>query len=110
VGEPSEWAIDAGAKYFHYCDNETIQGFEFNDFCYDKVPESQILVADMSSNFCSKEIDWSKFGVVYAGAQKNVGPAGVCITVVRNDLIPGHMKCTPALCDWELFSKAQNTF
>lgn len=64
----------------------------------------------MSSNFCSKPIDWSKFGVVYAGAQKNVGPAGVCISIIRNDLIPGHKKDTPLLCDWELFSKAANTF
>lgn len=64
----------------------------------------------MSSNFCAKPIDWSKYGVVYAGAQKNVGPAGICITVVRNDLIGGHRKDTPMLCDWATFGKAANTF
>ena len=87
VADPSEWKIDTDAKYFHYCDNETIQGFEFAEFAHDKVPAGQTLVCDMSSNFCSKPIDWSKYGVVYAGAQKNVGPAGICITIVRNDLI-----------------------
>lgn len=64
----------------------------------------------MSSNFCSKPIDWSKYGVVYAGAQKNVGPSGICITIVRNDLIGKHRKDTPLLCDWATFSKAANTF
>ena len=64
----------------------------------------------MSSNFCSKPIDWSKYGVVYAGAQKNVGPAGICITIVRNDLIGNQRKDTPLLCDWATFGKAPNTF
>ena len=105
-----DWNVDPNAKFFHYCDNETIQGFEFNTFPYEKVPAGQTLVCDMSSNFCTKEIDWSKYGVVYAGAQKNVGPAGVTIVVVRNDLIAGHRKDTPMLCDWEVFSKAANTF
>ena len=63
-----DWNVDPNAKFFHYCDNETIQGFEFNTFPYEKVPDGQTLVCDMSSNFCTKEIDWSKYGVVYAGA------------------------------------------
>lgn len=66
--DAEEWKIEADAKYFHYCDNETIVGFEFHDFPFDKVSKDQILVCDMSSNFCSKPIDWSKYGVVYAGA------------------------------------------
>lgn len=110
VAEPADWNISPDAKFFHYCDNETIQGFEFLEFPYDKVPEGQILVADMSSNFMSKPIDWSKYGVVYAGAQKNLGPAGVTVVIARNDLIPGHRSDTPLLCDWETFSKAANTF
>jgi phosphoserine aminotransferase len=110
LAEPADWKIEADAKYFHYCDNETIQGFEFNEFPHEKVPEGQVLVCDMSSNFCSKKIDWSKYGVVYAGAQKNVGPAGICITVVRNDLIGKERKDTPMLCNWGVFSKAANTF
>ena len=67
IAEPADWNINADAKYFHYCDNETIQGFEFAQFPYDKVPAGQTLVSDMSSNFCSKPIDWEKYGVVYAG-------------------------------------------
>jgi phosphoserine aminotransferase len=111
ISEPEEWNIRPDAAYFHYCDNETIQGFEWHDFPFDKVPENQILVCDMSSNFCSRPVDWSKFGVVYAGAQKNVGPAGVCIAVIRKDLL-GKWKRSdmPMLFDWELFNKAPNTF
>lgn len=111
MADPAEWPIDANAKFFHYCDNETIQGFELGDhFPFDRVPEGQHLVCDMSSNFLTKPIDWSKFGMVYAGAQKNVGPAGAVICIIRNDLIAGHRSDTPMMCDWELFSKAPNTF
>ncbi len=63
-----EWNIKQDATYFHYCDNETIQGFEFTDFPFHVIPEKQLVVCDMSSNFCSKKIDWSKYDVVYAGA------------------------------------------
>ena len=68
------------------------------------------MVCDISSNITTRHIDWSKFGVVYAGAQKNIGPAGVTIVVVRNDLIAGHRSDTPLLCDWETFSKADNMY
>jgi len=64
----------------------------------------------MSSNICSKPIDWQKHGVVYASASKNIGPAGVTFVIVRNDLIAGHRSDTPLLCDWETFSKAPNVF
>jgi len=64
------------------------------------------LVCDMSSNFCSREVDWEKYGVVYAGAQKNVGPSGVTIVVIREDLIGKQRADTPILCDWEAFAKA----
>lgn len=65
-----EWKIEAEADYFHYCDNETVHGVEFPEggFPFEKIPEGQTIVCDMSSNFCSREIDWSKYGVVYAGA------------------------------------------
>ena len=60
----------------------------------------------MSSNLLTKPIDWSKYDMIYAGAQKNVGPAGVTIVIVKNNLIKGHRSDTPLICDWELFSKA----
>jgi phosphoserine aminotransferase len=68
IDDPSTWKIKEGARYFHYCDNETIQGFEFSPFPHEVKPADQLMVCDMSSNFCSKEIDWSKYDVVYAGA------------------------------------------
>ena len=88
VPDPSTWVLDKEAAYFHYCDNETIHGVEFNDFPYELVKD-MLLVCDMSSNFCTRKVDWEKYGVVYGGAQKNIGPSGVTIVVVREDLI-GH--------------------
>ena len=84
VPAPATWALTPGAKYVHYCDNETIQGVEFKG-----APDvgGRLLVADMSSNFCSKVVDVSKYGLIYAGAQKNIGPAGVTIVIVREDLL-----------------------
>lgn len=101
----SDWKYESDAAYFHFCDNETIYGVEFNDFPYEELKD-QTIVCDMSSNFCSRPVDWTKYGVVYAGAQKNVGPAGIAIVVVRKDLIGKQREDTPLLCDWETFSKA----
>ena len=72
----------------HYCDNETIGGVEFKS-----IPDvgGATLIADMSSNFLSRPFDVSKFGMLYAGAQKNVGPSGVVIAIIREDLI-GHAR------------------
>lgn len=82
----SEWAVDENAAYLHYTDNETIHGVEFSDVpSFGDIP----LVSDMSSNILSRSIDVSKFGIIYAGSQKNMGPAGVTIVIVRDDLV-GH--------------------
>ena len=79
----ANWDIDSKAAYIHYTPNETIDGLEF-----DYIPEVDIpLVADMSSNILSREIDVSKFGVIYASAQKNIAPSGLTIVIVRKDLI-----------------------
>jgi phosphoserine aminotransferase len=79
-----ELKLDAHAAYVHYTDNETIEGVEFK-----YVPEtgSVPLVNDASSNICSKPIDVSRFGLIYAGAQKNMGPSGVTLVIVRDDLL-----------------------
>lgn len=95
----SEWHVDKDAKYFHFCENETIYGVEFNNFPYEELKD-QTLVVDMSSNFCTRPIDFSKYGVVYAGAQKNVGPAGVTIVIIREDLIGQACESTPSVIDW----------
>lgn len=89
------------AKYLHICGNETIHGVEFKDYPTPK-NATGLLVADMSSNFCSKPVDVSKFGLIYAGAQKNVGPSGVTIVIVRKDLIGKAQESTPVMLDYKI--------
>jgi phosphoserine aminotransferase len=100
VPDPSNWKVDPDAAYFYYCENETVDGVEFHS-----IPElkNQLLVCDMSSNICSRPVDVSKFGVIYAGAQKNLGPAGVTIVIVREDLLDKnvHPLC-PIMCNWKV--------
>ncbi|EPS60264.1 hypothetical protein M569_14539, partial [Genlisea aurea] len=92
-----------GAKYLHICANETIHGVEFKDYPKPGT-ENEILVADMSSNFCSKPVDITRFGVIYAGAQKNVGPSGVTIVIIRSDLIGDAQPITPVMLDYKIHS------
>jgi len=100
VGIPTfdTWQCDPQAAYLHYTSNETIGGVEFN-----WTPEtSEVpLVADMSSNIISRQVDVSKYGLIYAGAQKNIGPAGLCIAIVRDDLLGGASSSTPTMLDYK---------
>ncbi|XP_019182726.1 PREDICTED: phosphoserine aminotransferase 2, chloroplastic-like [Ipomoea nil] len=91
------------AKYLHICANETIHGVEFKDYPTPK-NKTSLLVADMSSNFCSKPVDVTKFGIIYAGAQKNVGPSGVMIVIIRKDLIGNTQPITPIMLDYKIHS------
>ncbi|RAL52591.1 hypothetical protein DM860_017285 [Cuscuta australis] len=91
------------AKCLHICANETIHGVEFKNYPTPRNP-SAFLVADMSSNFCSKPVDVSKFGIIYAGAQKNVGPSGVTIVIIRKDLIGNAQEKTPVMLDYKIHS------
>lgn len=93
-----------GAKYIHICANETIHGVEFKDYP-DPTDPGTVLVADMSSNFCSKPVDVSRFGVIYAGAQKNIGPSGVTIVIARKDLIGESQPITPVMLDYKTQSE-----
>ncbi len=88
----AEWRLDPAAAYVHICANETIGGVE-----YHWTPDTGAvpLVADMSSNILSRPIDVSRYGVIYAGAQKNIGPAGLTIVIVRDDLLGGASPVTP---------------
>ncbi len=92
------WKCNKNAAYFHYTPNETIGGVEFH-----WVPElgDIPLVADMSSTILSRPIDVSKFGVIYAGAQKNIGPAGLTIVIVREDLLGKSRADIPTMLDWK---------
>lgn len=94
-------AQNPDAAFLHICSNETIHGVEFKDYPEPK-NKTGILVADMSSNFCSKPVDVSKFGIIYAGAQKNVGPSGVTIAIVRKDLIGKAQPNTPVMLDYKI--------
>jgi phosphoserine aminotransferase len=93
------WKLDPDAAYVHICSNETIGGVEYH-FTPDTgaVP----LVADMSSNILSRPIDVSKYGLIYCGAQKNIGPAGLTIVIVRDDLIGNALPITPSAFDYKL--------
>lgn len=96
------WTTSADAAYLHYTPNETIGGVEFHT-----VPDvgAVPLVADMSSTLLSRPIDVSKFGVIYAGAQKNIGPAGLTVIIVRDDLL-GHARSeTPSVLDYAAMAK-----
>ena len=90
--------LTPGAAYVHYTPNETIGGVEF-PYVPDTGPVP--LVADMSSTLLSRPIDVAKFGLIYAGAQKNIGPAGLCIVIVREDLIGKARPGTPAIWDYK---------
>ena len=94
----SEWQLDASAAYVHICSNETIGGVE-----YHFTPEvgDAPLVADMSSNILSRPIEVAKYGLIYAGAQKNIGPAGLTIVIVREDLLGQALPVTPSAFDFK---------
>jgi len=94
----AEWKLTPGSAYVHYTPNETIGGVEFHT-----VPDvgDVPLVADMSSTILSRPIDVSRFGVIYAGAQKNIGPAGLVVVIVREDLLGRARPDTPTVFDWK---------
>jgi phosphoserine aminotransferase len=101
------WQRDQDAAYLHYTPNETIGGVEFN-----WVPETGAvpLVADMSSNILSRPVDVSKYGLIYAGAQKNIGPAGLTIVIVRDDLIGQVLPGTPTMLDYKTHAENDSMY
>ncbi len=102
----SEWNIDDDAAYVHFCPNETIDGIEINDLPKTDKP----IVADMSSTILSREIDVSKFGVIYAGAQKNIGPAGISIAIVRDDLLELASDATPSILSYKTLADKESMY
>lgn len=97
IPDVTNWVIDNDAAYLHYTSNETIHGVEFNE-----IPNIQglPLVCDMSSNILSRPIDVSKFGLIYAGSQKNMGAAGVTVVIVREDLLGRCLKTVPPVFNY----------
>lgn len=97
IPERQSWQLTKNADYFHYCPNETINGLAIFD-----VPDVDApIVADMSSCILSAPVDVSKFGLIYAGAQKNIGPAGLTIVIVRDDLIGHANAICPSILDYK---------
>ncbi len=94
----SEWNLDDNPSYLHYVSNETISGVQFR-----QPPDSDLpLVSDMSSDILSRPVDVSKFGVIYAGAQKNIGQAGLAVVIVRKDLLQDLPQGLPDLQSWKI--------
>ena len=95
----SDYTISENAAYVHYCPNETIGGVAF-----DHIPDTGDipLVADFSSSILSTPLDIGRFGCIYAGAQKNIGPAGLCVVIVREDLLGQALPQTPAMFDYKI--------
>lgn len=107
-----KWNIHPEASFFYFCTNETVHGFRFDldTFPWHLIPKDQPVVGDFSSNMGTEPIPWDKFSVVFAGAQKNMGPAGCTIIIVREDLLGKAEKDVPVLCDWQLFENSPDTY
>ena len=103
VPDPASWNLSDDPAYLHLCTNETIDGVE-----YHFVPDIAVrtndapLVADMSSHILSRVIDVSKYGVIFGGAQKNIGPAGLTLVIVREDLLGAALPICPSAFDWKI--------
>ena len=106
---PASWRIDATASYVHLCSNETIHGVEFHE-----LPDLRALgcdaplVVDFSSHVASRPVDWSRVGLAFAGAQKNLGPAGLTVVVVREDLLGHALPICPSAFDYKLVADNQS--
>ncbi|HEX4884470.1 MAG TPA: 3-phosphoserine/phosphohydroxythreonine transaminase [Casimicrobiaceae bacterium] len=105
VPRQSTWKLDPKSAFVHVCTNETIGGVE-----YHWAPETGAIpvVADMSSHILSRAVDVSKYGVIYGGAQKNIGPAGLTIVIVRDDLLDRALPITPSAFHWKEQAEADS--
>lgn len=103
----SEWQVSESSAYLHFCPNETIDGIAI-----DEQPDfgSKTVVADFSSTILSRPIDVSRYGVIYAGAQKNVGPAGLTLVVVREDLLGQAHASVPSILDYKVLADNDSMF
>jgi phosphoserine aminotransferase len=100
IPDQKDWKLDSQAAYVHYCANETVNGVEFQ---YTPDVGAVPLIADMSSNFLSKPVEVSKHSCIYAGLQKNLGPAGTCVSILSPEFASGknEMKICPTYCSWK---------
>lgn len=101
-----DWQINPNSAFVHFCPNETVDGLEFTDLPKTTVP----LVSDLSSTILSRPIEVAKHGVIYAGAQKNIGPSGLTLAIVREDLLPPAGANIPAVLDYRLAAENDSMF
>ncbi|MEA1064650.1 3-phosphoserine/phosphohydroxythreonine transaminase [Erwinia sp. HR93] len=104
----SEWQLTPGAAYLHYCPNETIDGLALHET--PAFGDETVVVADYSSSILSAPIDVSRYGVIYAGAQKNIGPAGLTLVIVREDLLGKASRYCPSILDYTVLNKNDSMF
>jgi phosphoserine aminotransferase len=111
VPPQADWKLTPGAAYLHVCTNETIDGVEFNFAPHlDGAMAGTPVVADMSSHILSRAIDVSQYGVIFAGAQKNIGPAGLVLAIVRDDLLGHALPACPSAFDWRLIAENDSMY
>ena len=111
IPDPAEWRLSERPAYLYFCDNETIAGVEFQSA--PELPdgyEDTVLVSDMTSNFLSRPVQVSRYGLIFAGTQKNIAPAGLTIALVREDLLERARPGVPFLYDFKLLAKHDSMF
>lgn len=108
IPDKSTWNLNPDADYCYYCVNETVQGIEFPDI--PQISANVPLVADMSSNALTKPVDVTKFGLIYACTQKNLGTAGLTVMIVREDLMGNQRKDCPSIFDYKLMSDNESLY
>jgi len=108
---PASWQLSPDARYVHLCSNETIHGIEFHALPDLKaLGSSAPLVIDFSSQVASRPVDWSRIGLAYGGAQKNIGPAGLTLVIVREDLLGHALPACPSAFDYKIVADNQSMF
>ena len=108
---PASWQLSPQASYVHICSNETIHGVEFHELPDLKALGSEApLVVDFSSQVASRAVDWSRVGLAFGGAQKNIGPAGLTLVVVREDLIGHALPACPSAFDYRLVAEHDSMY
>ena len=106
IAPRDQWKLSDNAAYFHYCPNETVDGIALHDIPDVDAP----IVADMSSNILAEPLDVSRFGVIYAGAQKNIGPSGFAIAIVKKDLLGNPQPELSSIMDYQLQAKDNSMY
>ena len=108
IAPVNEWQTDTNAAYLHYVYNETIGGLEFSQV--PQIDSNIALVADLSSTILSRPVDVSKYGMIYAGAQKNIGPAGLTLVIIREDLLGDAVESTPTMLNYKVHADSDSMY